>query len=153
VKSTSLSPLLSVFVAFIGVTLVYLGWQTYRDVGILVEWSTASELETAGFNLYRSLSPEGPFEKVNQELIPASDSPLTGGSYEYRDTDVRPGKVYYYNLEEVELNGGTNLHGPIEVRAAPNHLIGAAEALLGLFALVTAGLNTVRQLSSSEPSN
>ncbi len=75
-------------------------------------------MNTAGFNLYRGESADGPFDvKVNDQLIPPAADPLTGGKYEYVDKTARPGVTYYYRLEEVERNGGTNNFGPISVRA------------------------------------
>ena len=85
---------------------------------VLVEWTTESEVNTAGFNVYRSESAEGPsYIKINRELIPASPDPILGGHYVYTDTDVAAGQTYYYKLEDVELDGATTLHGPIEVVA------------------------------------
>jgi hypothetical protein len=84
---------------------------------VLVEWTTESEVDTAGFNLYRSESPDGPYVKVNAALIPGSSDPLLGGKYVYTDTNVVAGHTYYYKLEDVELDGTTTLHGPIEVVA------------------------------------
>jgi len=85
---------------------------------VRVEWSTETEMNTAGFNLYRGESADGPFGvKVNEQLIAPSTDPLTGGRYQYVDKTARPGVTYYYRLEEVERNGGTNNFGPISVRA------------------------------------
>jgi hypothetical protein len=84
---------------------------------VIVEWTTESEVETAGFNLYRSESPAGPYVKVNPALIPGASDPLLGGQYVYTDTNVVAGRTYYYKLEDVELDGTTSLHGPIEVVA------------------------------------
>ena len=39
---------------------------------VRVEWSTETEMNTAGFNLYRGESADGPFDvKVNDQLIPS----------------------------------------------------------------------------------
>lgn len=92
-----------------------LAWQESQTAVILVEWNTASELNTAGFNLFRSESAEGPFEKINPQLVPASPDPLAGGKYTYRDEAVEPGKTYFYELEDIENTGGSTRYGPIEV--------------------------------------
>lgn len=84
---------------------------------VTVEWSTASELNTAGFNVLRSDNPDGPFTRLNTEVIPASPDPLVGGSYVYTDTNVTPGQTYYYQLEEVEFGGGTSPQGTVVVTA------------------------------------
>ena len=84
---------------------------------VLVEWTTESEVNTAGFNVYRSENAEGPYIQVNRELIPSSPDPILGGRYVYTDTNVVAGQTYYYKLEDVELDGAATLHGPIEVVA------------------------------------
>jgi len=109
--------LICALLALAGLTLGYRAYARRAAATVVVEWSTASELDTAGFNLYRSDSPDGPFARVNRELIPASPDPLLGGSYSFTDTDVVAGHTYYYQLEDVETSGTTTRHGPIEVRA------------------------------------
>ena len=59
----------------------YQGWIKKKVATISVEWSTASEIGTAGFNLYRSFSVEGPYEKVNEYLIPWGICGLTAALY------------------------------------------------------------------------
>jgi len=92
----------------------------------VVEWSTASELNTVGFNIFRGDTPTDPGVRVNTELIPASEDTLTGGDYQYTDEDIVPGQVYYYYLEDVSADGATNRHGPIEVQAQATMKIGWA---------------------------
>lgn len=88
-------------------------------VPVTVEWSTEVEMDTAGFDLYRGETPEGPFDvKVNDQLIPATDDPLAGGEYRYLDDTAQAGRIYYYILQEVERNGQVNTYGPIEVHAS-----------------------------------
>lgn len=103
---------------------------------VVVEWATATEINTAGFNLYRSERAEGPFSKINAQLIPASADPMIGGKYTYEDSGVVAGRTYYYQLEDVEFGGATARHGPIVITAtAP---FGAGDALTGLAVLVGA---------------
>jgi hypothetical protein len=106
---------------------------------VTVEWSTASELNTAGFNLSRGDSQTGPFTRLNAEVIPASPDPLVGGSYIYTDTQVVAGQTYYYQLEEVETSGGTSVEGVVAVTASGGLsplLIGAGLGLAVIFILV-----------------
>ena len=106
---------------------------------VTVEWSTASELNTAGFNLSRGDSQAGPFTRLNAEVIPASPDPLVGGSYIYTDTQVVTGQTYYYQLEEVETSGGTSVQGVVAVTASGGLsplLIGAGLGLAVIFILV-----------------
>lgn len=85
---------------------------------VTVQWSTASELNTAGFNVLRGDSPDGPFTRLNADVIPASPDPLVGGSYIFTDTLVTPGQTYYYQLEEVEFGGSSTPQGTV-VATAP----------------------------------
>lgn len=109
-----------------------------------VEWTTASELNTAGFNLYRSATRDGPFTRINSQLIPHSPDPHMGGSYSYTDTNVVAGRTYFYQLEDVETGGATNHHGPIEVKAERNNttellltILLTGSVLVGVIFLVT----------------
>ncbi len=72
---------------------------------IIVRWSTEFEVNTAGFNIYRSDNENGPWAKMNSQLIPGSPDPLRGGSYVFTDTNVIADQSYWYELEEVELGG------------------------------------------------
>jgi hypothetical protein len=84
---------------------------------VTVQWSTASELNTAGFNVLRGDNPNGPFTRVNPEVIPASPDSLVGGSYVFTDTHVTAGQTYYYQLDEVEVGGSISSQGTVVVTA------------------------------------
>jgi len=90
----------------------------FDKAAVIVEWTTASELDTVGYNLQRGETPVGPFEQVNPEIIPAASDSLTGSSYTYEDDHAQAGKTYFYMLEEIESTGTTNQHGPIVVEAS-----------------------------------
>jgi hypothetical protein len=129
----------------VALALGYWAWTVRTAATVIVEWTTASELNTAGFNLYRRDSPDGPFTRLNEHLIPASPDPLLGGSYAFTDTNVVAGRTYYYQLEDVETSGATTRHGPIEVKAEGSGQM----ALLALVLLVGAilGLGALFGLS------
>jgi len=78
----------------------------------VITWETASEVDTAGFNIYRGPTEEGPWTKVNQALIPPSTDPVRGGKYKFTDKEAKPGETNYYLLEEVELSGAVNRYPP-----------------------------------------
>ena len=83
-------------------------FQLARPASIEVEWNTATELETAGFNLYRRQAPNDEFERINDALIPSEGSATSGASYLFTDESVKPGETYYYLLEEVEYDATAN---------------------------------------------
>ena len=130
--------------------LAGIGWQAYTAPEVVVEWTTASELSTVGFNLYRSDSKDGIYEKINRELIPASLDPLAGGDYTYLDNQVKAGRIYYYELEDIESDGSTSRYGPIEVQARRG---GTSELLISLSALVIGIFIVYRLLQSRNGNN
>jgi uncharacterized repeat protein (TIGR01451 family) len=77
------------------------------------DWSTATEVGNAGFNLYAE-TPEGR-EKVNDQLIPSNviDS-LEPQSYSYEA--ATSGDVFF--IEDVAVNTETRLHGPFNLGEA-----------------------------------
>lgn len=117
-----------------GLILLFFGFAEGGSASVVLEWSTVSELDTLGFHIYRSSEADGSYTRVTEQLIPASDDPLTGGDYSFTDLDVQAGRTYYYQLEDVETSGATERHGPLQVQASGRGAIpyGAGGALLAL---------------------
>lgn len=114
---------------------------TANQADIIVEWSTASELDTVGYNLYRADSASGIFTKINPSFISASPDPQTGGSYSFHDPNVIPGKTYFYELEAISENGQGERHGPITAQAQSGFPAAwPLAALLAALALFSAGI-------------
>jgi hypothetical protein len=74
-----------------------------------IEWVTTSEIDNAGFNIYRGLSMYEPNEKINAVLIPARGTVFGETPYSFVDKDVVEGTTYYYWVEAIDVTGaGTN---------------------------------------------
>lgn len=116
-----------------GIVLVLYLFFFYQSSVVIVQWNTESEIDTAGFNLYRSEFIDGPYERINRALILSSSDPYAGSSYSYNDADVIAGQTYYYKLEDVDKTGNTSVHGPIEVTAKRRNLWGYSLAALLVF--------------------
>jgi hypothetical protein len=86
---------------------------TLSNRTVVIKWTTVSEIDNAGFNLYRAESEHGEYVKINTSLIPAEGSPTRGASYQYVDNNVKNRTIYYYRLEDINLNGVASLHGPV----------------------------------------
>ena len=84
---------------------------------LTIPWTTESELDIIGFNLLRSDSEDGPFIKVNDELIPPASDPNVGGEHSYVDHDVVNGVTYYYKLESIDRQGNSTESEPIAITA------------------------------------
>jgi hypothetical protein len=78
-----------------------------------LRWETATELDNLGFHLYRATSEGGPYERVTAQLIPGLGSSPEGATYRYVDSGLENGTTYFYQLEDVETTGATELYGPI----------------------------------------
>jgi len=83
-----------------------------QDSNIFLEWETASELDNAGFNLWRSESEDGEYFKINPAIIEANGGTVSR-EYFYIDYMVIPGVTYYYELEDIDTSGVSTVHGPI----------------------------------------
>ncbi|MCB9153155.1 MAG: hypothetical protein H6649_03740 [Caldilineae bacterium] len=113
----------------LAVTLASFG-ATTEGQEVLVSWETVSELDNAGFNLYRSESDTGP--EVLLAFVPAqSPGSSQGHVYTYRDGDVEPGLTYWYWLEDISLSGVTTLHGPVSVTVAAPTAVRVASLTTG----------------------
>jgi hypothetical protein len=81
---------------------------------IQLSWQTLMEIDTLGFNIYRSSSPDSARrgQRLNQALIPAAAvGSVLGQNYEFTDDTIQPGWQYYYWLEVINLDD-TQLFGP-----------------------------------------
>jgi len=78
---------------------------SYRDVGddyIQVTWNSVPVADLRGYQVYRSGSSGGPFERVNEFIV---DSNAT-----YTDEGLTPYTRYYYNVTAVDFSGN---EGPL----------------------------------------
>lgn len=70
---------------------------------VTVQWTTASEVNTAGFYVLRSTVEAGGFERVSP-FIARKGSSSSGASYEYLDTGLTNNTTYYYRLEIISTS-------------------------------------------------
>jgi hypothetical protein len=77
---------------------------------VILEWTTESEINNAGFNIYRAESEDGEYVKINPTLIPAEGNGTSGATYKYVDDSVRNRITYYYKLEDIDLKGTSTMH-------------------------------------------
>ena len=78
---------------------------------VTIVWTTASEIDNAGFNIYRAESRDGEYIQINDTLITGQGFATQGAVYEFVDTEVQNRKTYYYKLEDIDLNGTSTMHG------------------------------------------
>jgi hypothetical protein len=96
----------------LAVTLAAFDVQGQAD-RVVVTWETVSEVDNAGFNLYRGLQADGSDRALLTYVASQAPGAAQGAAYSYEDAAVEAGQTYWYWLEDVDLSGATTLHGPV----------------------------------------
>ena len=91
---------------------------TINDAGVeyvTVNWSTVTETDINGFNIYRSYEDDiaTAGNHINTSLIPGYGTTTEIHDYAFEDITADVYSTYYYWLEVVDIGGQTNFHGPI----------------------------------------
>ena len=73
--------------------------------GAVINWTTESEQNNAGFNILRSRTQNGEFREVNTKLIQGAGTTGERNEYMWTDTTAKPYTVYYYRIEDVSHAG------------------------------------------------
>lgn len=108
------------------VSLLSFTAQGYNDA-VDVLWSTYTENNHIGFNVYRSNADATEFQQINSAIIRnINNTGAAKGSYRFKDLDVNNDQTYYYYIEDVAINGAKILHGPVS--ATPKLANGALPA-------------------------
>ncbi len=87
---------------------------------ITLKWTTASELDNAGFNLWRSETANGQYIKINSRIIEAEGGATLKAEYAYSDNTAKAGVRYYYKLEDIDTRGNSTFHGSVSAFDSSN---------------------------------
>ncbi|MDZ7342035.1 MAG: S8 family serine peptidase [candidate division KSB1 bacterium] len=82
-----------------------------EDGSITLSWTSFQDKNCAGFNLYRSESPQNNFIKLNDQLI------IGKSHFSFQDLTAQAGSTYNYKLEEVSVTGKKKVQQMIMVTA------------------------------------
>ena len=72
---------------------------------VVITWATQSELNNAGFFIKRSNQRDGEFKVINATMVAGAGTTSEKQFYTYTDTTAQPNIVYYYQIEDVSLDG------------------------------------------------
>ncbi len=90
---------------------------TVENGKVLLAFSTASEIDIAGFNVLRADELDGPFlvisSYVTNPSLKASGDGASSAQYSFVDSKVKSGQTYYYKIEAVNVSGNTEKAGEI----------------------------------------
>lgn len=78
-----------------------------------LKWTTASEVDNFGFDIYRGLSEDGPFEKITAEVLAGAGTTDEPQDYVFVDDAIDPTRDYFYYIESISLGGVREKFSPI----------------------------------------
>jgi hypothetical protein len=82
----------------------------YRNT---IRWTTASEVDSFGFDVYRGEAEEGPFVRLNERPIAGAGTSDESHSYAYVDESIDPTKEYFYYVESISITGDREKFTPV----------------------------------------
>jgi hypothetical protein len=78
-----------------------------------IRWTTASEVDSFGFDVFRAETEEGPFERLNAKPIPGAGTSDESHSYAWVDDTIDPTKEYFYYVESISIDGVREKFTPV----------------------------------------
>lgn len=78
-----------------------------------LKWTTASEVDNFGFDIYRSLAEDGSFDRITSEPLAGAGTTDEPQSYVFVDDAIDPTKDYYYYIESISLGGVREIFSPV----------------------------------------
>ena len=94
---------------------------TPSDGEVRIDWTTAMEIDNAGFYLVRRNVLTGEIARLNSGLIPAQGDLNQGAAYSFTDGAAINGVRYEYRLVDVEFSGLEGIHNGLVAVANPTH--------------------------------
>src|SRR5262245_50115754 len=82
-----------------------------------LRWTTASEIDNFGFDVYRGDQEAGPFARLTQSPIPGAGTSDVPTNYQYVDDTIEPDREYFYYVESISMDGRREHFTPV-VRVA-----------------------------------
>jgi len=81
---------------------------------VQITWTTQSESNISGYNIYRNDSMDLSSAIKVSDLIEGTNT-SEAHTYSYLDQELEQSGTYYYWLQNVELDGYISYHGPVSV--------------------------------------
>ncbi len=78
-----------------------------------LKWTTASEVDNFGFEIFRGLSEDGPFEKITTDPLPGAGTTDEPQNYVFVDESIDPSRDYFYYIESISLGGVREQFSPV----------------------------------------
>jgi hypothetical protein len=86
----------------------------------VLSWEARHEQEVYGYLVYRAKQREGPYRRVNAEIVHAQQGAEDEShSYRWVDRDVQAGGTYYYYLDIVGVDGRKRRFSGVMAKTLP----------------------------------
>ncbi len=102
------------------VTLSYFDAVATSDNLAEINWTTQSESNLAGFNIYRATDEVLRNSVLLNSSIVLPTNSAVGNSYSFIDKEFETNCEFYYWLESVEIDGTNTFYGPISLLISEN---------------------------------
>ena len=99
-----------------------------KRVSNIAHWSTASEEENFGYDVYRGNAEKGPFVKLTVQPMLGNGTTNETHDYKYVDDGIDPCKDYWYYVESISSDGTREKFTPVFHVPAKRHAPGAPAA-------------------------
>ena len=86
-----------------------------------VKWTTASEDENFGYDVYRGSAEKGPFVRLTKEPMLGHGTTAQTHDYRYVDDAIDPCNEYWYYVESISTEGQREKFTPVFRAAAKRH--------------------------------
>lgn len=84
-------------------------------------WTTASEENNFGYDVFRADSEKGPFVKLTKTPILGNGTTLETHNYEFADDTIDPCRDYWYYVESIATDGSREKFTPVFHVPAKRH--------------------------------
>ena len=78
-----------------------------------IRWSTASEVENFGYDVYRGDTAEGPWVRITANPVLGAGTTDEVQKYSYVDREIEPTRGYFYYVESISLGGVREKFTPV----------------------------------------
>ncbi len=92
-----------------------------KEGEVVLSWTTESELNSLGFFIYRSVTAENGYERLNSHIIAAAGFCVERRDYSFVDDSVQPHVTYFYKLHQLDKSGTGRWFGPVSVTVTEQH--------------------------------
>ena len=104
----------TIWVVTLPVTLSSFNGVFTAEEEVELNWTTESENEMLGYQVYRATDNNFAITQVVSNLIPALNT-STQTDYSFTDVDIVTNNMYYYWIESIDNAGSTEYYGPVMV--------------------------------------